>query len=120
MAPQSAAFPGGVSMPSLSSSRTARAAVFAAAAGVSFALFAQTLNLRPGLYEFTSTSDVQLPPDVAAKLPPQYLAAMQKPHGGQHCTSQRDIDHVRQEIAEGKTDRPENCKVNEHSMSGRV
>ena len=105
-------------MPSLSSSRTARAAVFAAAAGVSFALFAQTLNLRPGLYEFTSTSDVQLPPDVAAKLPPQYLAAMQKPHVAQHCISQPDIDHVSQQIAEGKTDRPQSCKVTEHSMSG--
>ena len=106
-------------MPSLRSSRAVRAALLAAVAGaVSFALYAQALNLRPGLYEFTNVSDVQLPPDVAAKMPPQYLEAMKKPHVAKHCISQPDIDHVSQQIAEGKTDRPQSCKVTEHSMSG--
>lgn len=105
-------------MPSLRSSRAAQAAVLAAAAGVSFALYAQTMSLRPGLYEFTSTADVQLPPEVAAKMPPQALAMMRKPHVAQHCISQSDLDHVSREIAQGKSDQPESCKVTEHSMSG--
>lgn len=104
-------------MPSLRSSRAAQAAVLAAAA-VSFALYAQTMSLRPGLYEFTSTADVQLPPEVAAKMPPQALAMMRKPHVAQHCISQSDLDHVSREIAQGKSDQPESCKVTEHSMSG--
>ncbi|HYB64475.1 MAG TPA: DUF3617 domain-containing protein [Steroidobacteraceae bacterium] len=107
-------------MPSLKSSRAVRAAVLAAAAGVSFALYAQSMNLRPGLYEFTNTSDLQLPPDVAAKMPPQYLAMMQKPHVSQHCISQSDVDAVSREIAQGKPDQPESCKVTERSISGSV
>lgn len=120
MALTGAALPEGSPMPSLRSSTAVRAAVLAAAAGVSFALYAQNVNLRPGLYEFTSTSDVQLPPEVAAKMPPQYLAMMQKPHVSQHCISQSDVDHVSRQIAQGKPDQPESCKVTERSMSGSV
>jgi hypothetical protein len=105
-------------MPSFKSSRAVRAALLTAAAGVSFALYAQTMSLRPGLYEFTSTADVQLPPELAAKMPPQALAMMQKPQVAQHCISQADVDHVSQEIAQGKPDQPQSCKVTEHSMSG--
>jgi len=105
-------------MPPLKSSRAVRAAMLAAAAGASFALYAQSMNLRPGLYEFTSTADMQLPPEVAAKMPPQALAMMQKPHVSQHCISQSDVDHVSRQIAQGKPDQPESCKVTEHSMSG--
>jgi Protein of unknown function (DUF3617) len=107
-------------MPSLKSSRAVRAAVLAAAAGVSFALYAQTINLRPGLYEFTSTADLQLPPDVVAKMPPQALAMLQKPQVAQHCISQSDVDHVGRQIAQGKPGQPESCKVTEHSMSGNM
>jgi hypothetical protein len=98
--------------------RAARALALAAAAGLSFALYAQTIGLRPGLYEFTSTADVQLPPDVAANMPPQALAMMQKPHVTQHCISQGDIDHVSQEISQGRSHHPESCKMTEHSISG--
>jgi hypothetical protein len=105
-------------MPSLKSSRAVRAAVLAAAAGASFALYAQTLGLRPGLYEFTNTADLQLPPDVAAKMPPQALAMMQKPQVSQHCISQSDLDHVGRQIAQGKSDQADSCKVTEHSISG--
>jgi hypothetical protein len=104
-------------MPSFRSSRAGRAALLAAAAGLSFALHAQTLGLRPGLYEFTSTADVQLPPDVAAKMPPQALAMMQKPHVTQHCITQSDLDHVSQQISSGQPNR-ESCRVTEHSISG--
>ncbi len=105
-------------MPSLSSSSAVRAAVLAAAAGASFALYAQTVNLRPGLYEFTSTSDIQLPPDMAAKLPPQTLAMMQKPHVSQHCIRQSDLDHVSQQLAEGQGKEPQSCKITDRSMTG--
>lgn len=98
------------------SSRTARAAILAAA-GVSFALYAQTVSLRPGLYEFTTTTDIQLPPDVAAKMPPQYLAMMQKPRVSQHCISQSDLDHVSQQLADRGQD-PEHCRITDRSLTG--
>ena len=103
-------------MQSRRTQRAIRVAALAAAAGVSFTLYAQTLGIRPGLYEFTSTSDVQLPPDLAAKMPPQALEMMRKPHVAQHCITQTDIDHVSQEISQGKQE--QGCHVTEHSISG--
>jgi hypothetical protein len=97
--------------------RAARAAVLAAAAGLSFALYAQTVGLTPGLYEFTIITDIQLPPDVAAKMPPQALAMMQKPNVTQHCISQGDVDHVSQQISQGRSNQPDSCRVTEHSIS---
>lgn len=105
-------------MPSPRPSRAVRAAVLAAAAAASFALYAQTVNLRAGLYEFTSTSDLQLPADVAAKMPPQYLAMMQKPHVAQHCISQSDLDHLSQELAAGGGREPQSCKITDPSVTG--
>jgi len=105
-------------MQSRRSMRAGRAALLAAASGVSFALYAQTLGLSPGLYEFTSTVDMQLPPDLAARMPPQALARMQQPHVTQHCISQPDLDHVSQQIVQGQSNRPESCQVTEHSLSG--
>ncbi|MGO9802241.1 MAG: DUF3617 domain-containing protein [Steroidobacteraceae bacterium] len=105
-------------MQSRRSIRAIRAAALAAAAGVSFALYAQTLGLTPGMYEFTSTMDMQLPPDVAAKMPPQALAMMQKPNVSQHCISQADVDHVSQQISQGKSGQQQNCQVTERSVSG--
>jgi hypothetical protein len=98
--------------------RATRSALFAAATGLSFALYAQTLGLSPGMYEFTSTMDMQLPPDMAAKLPPQALAMMQKPNVTQHCISQSDVDHVSQQIAQGQSNQPQSCQITEHSVSG--
>ena len=105
-------------MPSRRPTRTLRAALLAAASGVSFALYAQTLGLQPGMYEFTTIANVQLPPDMAAKLPPQALAMMQKPNVTQHCITQTDVDHVSQQIAQGRPNQPQNCQVTEHSFSG--
>ncbi len=104
-------------MQSRRSMRASRAALLAAAAGVSCALYAQTLGLQPGLYEFTSTMDMQLPPDVAAKMPPQALAMMQKPNVSQHCITQADLDHVSQQISSGQGNQ-QNCQVTERSISG--
>jgi len=103
-------------MPSFRFSRAVRAAALAAAAGVSFTLYAQAVNLEPGLYEFTSTTDMQLPPDVAAKMPPQALAMMHKPHVSQHCIRQSDLDHVSQQLSEGQG--PHNCKLTDRSLTG--
>ena len=100
-----------------SRSGSVRAAAVLAAAAVSFTLYAQTVNLAPGLYEFTSTADLQLPPEVAAKMPPQALAMMQKPHVTQHCISQSDLDHVSQQLAEGGG-REQSCKITDRSMTG--
>jgi len=107
-------------MPSFRSSRAMRAAALAVAAAVSFSLYAQTVNLRPGLYEFTNTADVQLPPEVAAKMPPQALAAMQKPHVSQHCIRQSDLDHVSQQLAAGRGQGPQSCKLTDRSITGNT
>lgn len=105
-------------MPAPRSSRALRPAVLAAAAGLSFGLCAQTVNLAPGLYELTSTADLKLPPDLAAKLPPQALALMQKPHVTQHCISRADLEHVSQQLAEAQGREPQGCKVTDRSMTG--
>jgi Protein of unknown function (DUF3617) len=107
----------GSSMQSRGSTRASRAALLAAAAGLSGALYAQTLGLRPGLYEFTSTMDMQLPPDMAARMPPQALAMMQKPNVSQHCITQADVDHVSQQIAQGRSNQ-QSCQVTDRSVSG--
>jgi hypothetical protein len=103
-------------MQSRPSTRAARIAALAAA-GLASALYAQTVNLRPGLYELTNTSDMQLPPEVAAKMPPQYRSMLQKPLVTQRCISQSDLDHVTEQLVEGKS-RQENCSMPIRSVSG--
>jgi Protein of unknown function (DUF3617) len=89
------------------------------AAAIASIAYAQTLNLRPGLYELTSTADMQLPPDVAAKVPPQALAMMQQPHVTRHCIAQTDLDHVSQQLAQGRNGNDaQSCKVTDHSIVG--
>jgi len=95
--------------------RAVRLAALAAAAA-SCALYAQTVGLKPGLYEFTSLAS--LPPEMLAKIPPQYQAMMQKPIVTQHCITQGDIDHVSQQISQGRSNQPESCTVTEHAISG--
>jgi Protein of unknown function (DUF3617) len=107
-------------MPTRRTPRATRAAVLAAAAALSGVLYAQSVGLTPGLYEFTVLADIQLPPDVAAKLPPQALAMMQKPNVTQHCISQGDIDHVSQQVSQGRSNQPESCQVTEHSITGNA
>jgi Protein of unknown function (DUF3617) len=103
-------------MPSRHSLASRIAWLAAAAASIAYA---QTLNLRPGLYEFTSIADVQLPPDVAARMPPQALARMQQPHVSQHCITQTDLDHVSRQLSQGRGgDEASSCKVTEHSIVG--
>ncbi len=87
-----------------------------AAAGLTSALYAQAVGLKPGLYELTT--DMQLPPELVAKMPPQALAMMQKSNVRQQCISQDDVDHISQQISQGRSNQPQSCKVTEHSVSG--
>lgn len=104
-------------MKSPRSVRAARSAALALAAGMSGVLYAQAVNLQPGNYEFTSTIEMQLPPEVAQRLGPNGLAMMQQPHVTQHCITDTDLDHVRQKLSEGQPQHA-NCTVTEHSVSG--
>jgi hypothetical protein len=95
---------------------TARAVALAAAAGVSGVLFAQTVNLRPGNYEYTSTIDLQLPPQVAAQMGPNALAMMRQPHVTQHCIAASDLEHVSKNLDQGRND--QGCTMSERAVSG--
>lgn len=89
-----------------------RAVALAVAAGGPTLLYAQTVNLRPGNYEFSSVIDMQLPPEVAAKMG----AMLQQPHVTQHCITETDLEHVSKNINAGHND--QNCKLTERSVSG--
>ena len=45
------------------------------------ALFAQAVNLKPGKYEFVSTSQVTLPPEMACQVPPGHASATRTSRG---------------------------------------
>jgi hypothetical protein len=113
--PRGAAIRSGRTMQSRRTQRATRLAALAAA-GLTSALYAQSVGLKPGLYEFTT--EIQLPPDLVAKMPPQALAMMQKPNVRQQCISQGDVDHVSEQLSQGHANQPQNCKVLEHSVSG--
>jgi hypothetical protein len=102
----------GETMKSPRSARAARVMALAVAAGASTLLYAQTVNLRPGSYEFTSVIDLQLPPEVAAKIG----ALLQQPHVTQQCITETDLEHVSKNINEGHND--QNCKITERSVTG--
>jgi hypothetical protein len=95
--------------------RIGRAAALAAL-GVSGALFAQSLNLRPGNYEMVTTADLNLPPEAAAHITPDMLAQMQQPHTSQHCITASDLAKARERLAGRQED--ESCKLSDQSMSG--
>jgi hypothetical protein len=44
-------------------------------------LFAQAVNLKPGKYEFVSTSQVTLPPQMARQVPPGHASATRTSRG---------------------------------------
>jgi Protein of unknown function (DUF3617) len=104
------------SMKSPRSRRPALVAALAVAAGMSGVLYAQAVNLKPGKYEFTSTVDMQLPPDVAARLGPNAVAMMQQPHVMQQCISQPDLEHVSKNLSQGHND--QGCTITDRSVSG--
>lgn len=103
-------------MKSPRSKRAARIAALALTAGMSGVLYAQAVNLRPGNYEFTSTMQMQLPPEVAQRMGPNAVAMMQQPHVTQHCIARSDLEHVSKELSQGHND--QGCTMSDRSVSG--
>jgi hypothetical protein len=94
----------------------ARAAALTTAAMCS-ALFAQAVNLKPGKYEFVSTSQVTLPPEMQERLPPGYLARLQKPRTQQQCVTDADLAQVSKKLSEERGNDP-SCKMTDHTVAG--
>jgi Protein of unknown function (DUF3617) len=92
------------------------------AGGMSCVLYAQSLNLRPGNYEIVVTSQMQLPPEVAARLTPDMLARIQQPHTQQQCITSSDATAVSEKLAAlRQREQDQNCKVSDKSItSGEV
>src|SRR5579862_9429026 len=101
----------------MSPARTRLAARAAAlgAATLCGALYAQSVNLKPGLYEVVSSSQVQVSPELQARLPPGYLERLQQPHTQQLCLSDADLDKVSRKLAEERANADPSCKLGEHS-----
>jgi hypothetical protein len=98
---------------------TVRATLLLGAVALSGTLFAQTVNLRPGNYEFAVTQQMQLPPDVAAKLPPGFADKMGQPQVSQHCITDTDPAHVSQKMAQMRErEQQQGCKLTDESRSG--
>jgi Protein of unknown function (DUF3617) len=85
----------------------------AVAAGVALA---QTLPLKPGNYENKSTTQVQLSPEMAAKISPQMLQQMQQARTIQQCITEGDLDKMAQRLA-GKGD-DSRCQMTSKRMQG--
>ena len=94
----------------------ARAAALAAAA-LCGALFAQAVNLKPGKYEFVSTSQVTLPPAMAHQVPPGFLARVQQPRTHQTCIKDTDLAQVSKQLSQERQADP-SCKMTAHTLTG--
>jgi Protein of unknown function (DUF3617) len=95
----------------------ARAAALGALA-VSGVLYAQALNLRPGNYEFITTTDLKLPPQAAAALSPDMLARLKQPQTSQHCITASDVSQAGRKLAGGRQQSDPSCKMTGQSRSG--
>src|ERR1700694_2421234 len=93
-------------------------AVALAAAVVCGAVYAQTVNLKPGMYEVVSTSQVTLSADMQSRLPPGYLAGLQKPRTQQQCITDADVKQVGKKLSQGRGNDP-SCKMTDHTVSGK-
>jgi len=94
----------------------ARAAALAAAV-MCGASVAQTVNLKPGMYEVVSSSQVTLSPEMQNRLPPGYLARLQKPRTQQQCISDADVKQVGKKLSQERGNDP-SCKMTDHTVSG--
>ena len=94
----------------------ARAAALAAAL-MCGASVAQTVNLKPGMYEVVSSSQVTLSPEMQNRLPPGYLARLQKPRTQQQCISDADLKQVGKKLSQERGNDP-SCKMTDHTVSG--
>ena len=98
-------------------SRGAARAAALATAVMCGALYAQTVNLKPGMYEFVSTSQVTLTPEMKNRLPPGYLARLQQPRTRQQCITDADLKQVSKKLSEERGNDP-SCKMTDHTVSG--
>ena len=94
----------------------ARAAALTTAA-LCGALFAQAVNLKPGQYEFVSTSQVTLPPELARQVPPGYLARVQQPRTHRTCISDADLTRLSKVLSEERQNDP-SCKLTDPTLTG--
>jgi hypothetical protein len=94
----------------------ARAAALAATA-LCAALFAQAVNLKPGKYEFVSTSQVTLPPAMAQQVPPGFLARVQQPRTHQTCINDTDLAQVSKQLSQERQ-ADASCKMTAHTLTG--
>jgi uncharacterized protein DUF3617 len=108
--------PRGPIMPAPRSRHAARAAALAAAV-LCGALYAQSINLQPGLYEVVSTSQVSLTPQMQKALPPGYVDKLQQPHTSQQCVSDADLKHVSKQLTEERGNDP-SCKLTASAVTG--
>ena len=100
-------------------SRTLRVALLAAGATATAVLYAQVMTLRPGNYEFVFTSQMSLPPEMAAKLPPGYADKMsQQPHTEQKCITASDLDKVSRQLHSSRQPDAGNCTMSDQSIVG--
>jgi len=98
-------------------SRGAARAAALAAAVMCGASVAQTVNLKPGMYEVVSSSQVTLSPEMQNRLPPGYLARLQKPRTQQQCISDADVKQVGKKLSQERGNDP-SCKMTDHTVSG--
>ena len=101
-----------------SRTRTVRGALLVAAAGVSCALYAQAINLQPGNYEMVSTSQVDLPPEMVAKLPPGFAEKMAQPHTQERCISDSDVAKASQRLSSDSQQEDTSCQVSNQTVNG--
>src|SRR5205814_1379868 len=81
------------------------------------ALYAQTVNLKPGKYELVSSSQVALPPAMVKGLPPGYLERLQKPRTRQQCIADTDLAKLSKQLSEERNDA--SCKMTDHTVTGK-
>jgi len=96
--------------------RAARAAALAASLACG-ALYAQTVNLKPGKYELVSSSQVALPPAMVKGLPPGYLERLQKPRTRQQCIADTDLAKLSKQLSEERNDA--SCRMTAHTVTGK-
>ncbi len=96
--------------------RATRAAALAASLACG-ALYAQTVNLKPGKYELVSTSQVTLPPAMVKGLPPGYLERLQKPRTRQQCIADTDLAKLSKQLSEERNDA--SCRMTAHTVTGK-
>ena len=109
----------GSTMKDKSHSRALQGALFAAGAAASALLYAQAMSLRPGNYEFVFNSQLSLPAEMAAKLPPGYADKMsQHQHTEQKCITASDLDKVRRQLHSSQQKDDGNCTMSDQSIVG--